>query len=106
MSVLIFSLGRARKSFQDQVRSSSTSPPMVNDHSDCATRGVGPAESTGNPCTRYWPGGRRVVSAGACRLPLKPREMNDICLPPLLLPIFERLQQLPLELRWNRKVGQ
>ena len=43
-----------------------------------------PAESTGKSLTRCWPGGSRELSAGAWRLPLKPREMNDISLAPAL----------------------
>ncbi|GAA1026961.1 hypothetical protein GCM10009557_06470 [Virgisporangium ochraceum] len=33
---------------------------IVNSHSLVLTRGVGPADSTGKSCVRYWPGGSRV----------------------------------------------
>src|SRR5437016_2525872 len=39
--------------------------------------GVGPAVSTGKPCSTYWPGGSRAArSSETRRRPVKPREMN------------------------------
>src|SRR5437763_16630414 len=42
--------------------------------------GVGPAESTGKPRSRYWPGGSRPLVSLGFRRPWNPREMN----PPLI----------------------
>src|SRR5437588_10863055 len=76
MSTVTFSLGRRLNSSQVQRRGSSTSPSMEKVHCARSARGVGPAESTGKPSTRYCPGGSRELAAGSRRLPLKPREMN------------------------------
>src|ERR671912_2146323 len=83
MSLVISSEGKARNSSHDQVLGPSTSPSIVKSHSSRGVRGVGPAERTGKPSTRYWPGGTRSeVPSGSRRRPRKPREMN-----PLLMPI-------------------
>src|SRR5215204_3069167 len=52
----------------------STSPTMEKSHSSRGVWGVGPAERTGKPSSRYWPGGRAV--SWLLRRPLKPREKN------------------------------
>src|SRR3954454_2248692 len=46
----------------------------VKDQSSVRSRGVGPADRTGNPCSRYWPGGIRAsISVGGFRPEKKPR---------------------------------
>src|SRR3954453_4203054 len=74
MSVVISSLGSARNSSNVQRLGSSTWPTIEKSHSSRGVRGVGPAERTGKPSTRYWPGGS-FVSLLLWR-PLKPREKN------------------------------
>src|ERR671939_1379214 len=76
MSVVISSEGSSLNSSHTHLFGSSTSPTMEKSHSSRGVRGVGPAESTGNPSTRYCPGGR-LVSPWVCLWrPLKPREMK------------------------------
>src|SRR5918998_5754272 len=53
---------------------SSTSPTMEKSHSSREVRGVGPAERTGKPSSRYCPGGS--LSSCLLRRPKKPREKN------------------------------
>src|SRR5215217_9140118 len=72
MSRVISSEGRARNSSHVHLFGSSTSPPTEKSHSSSGVRGVGPAERTGKPSTRYWPGGKR--SSVCLRRPRKPRE--------------------------------
>src|SRR5215218_396590 len=79
MSLVISSEGNARNSSHDHALGSSTSPSIVRLHSARGVRGVGPADRTGKPSTRYWPGGIRTSPSGCLRRPRKPREMN----PPL-----------------------
>src|SRR5215204_6159814 len=79
MSLVISSEGKARNSSHDHVLGPSTSPSIVKSHSSRGVRGVGPAERTGKPSTRYWPGGIRTSPSARLRRPRKPREMN----PPL-----------------------
>src|SRR5215203_6557979 len=76
MSVVISSEASARNSSQVHFLGSSTSPTIERSHSSREVRGVGPAESTGNPSTRYCPGGRWVSLSGCLRRPRKPREKN------------------------------
>src|SRR5258707_587665 len=45
----------------------------VKRHWSWVMRGVGPAERTGKPFSRYWPGGRRFASSSDRRRPKKPR---------------------------------
>src|SRR5918996_1646606 len=58
MSLVISSEGKARNSSHDHILGPSTSPSIVKSHSARGVRGVGPAERTGKPSTRYWPGGK------------------------------------------------
>src|SRR5215218_2304016 len=82
MSVVISSEGSARNSSHVHRLGSSISPVIVKSHSSKGVRGVGPAERTGNPSTRYWPGGRRESSSVRLRRPRKPREKNPSLIPP------------------------
>src|SRR5215203_1138382 len=76
MSVVISSEGSSLNSSHVHIFGSSTSPTMEKSHSSSGVRGVGPAESTGNPSTRYCPGGRWVSCACCLRRPRKSREKN------------------------------
>src|SRR5215203_1714693 len=76
MSVVISSEGSSLNSSHTHLIGSSTSPTMEKSHSSSGVRGVGPAESTGNPSTRYCPGGRWVSCTCFLRRPRKPREKN------------------------------
>src|SRR5215217_8128988 len=76
MSVVISSEGSSLNSSHTHVFGSSTSPTMEKSHSSSGVRGVGPAESTGNPSTRYCPGGRWVSCACCLRRPRNAREKN------------------------------
>src|SRR5215204_3932233 len=78
MSLVISSEGKARNSSHDHVFVPSTSPSIVKSHSSRGVRGVGPAERTGKPSTRYWPGGTRTSPSARLRRPRKPREMNPL----------------------------
>lgn len=49
---------RAVNSSHVHIFGPSISPEIVKSHPSSAVRGVGPAERTGKPPTRYWPGGR------------------------------------------------
>src|SRR5215203_4401326 len=75
MSFVISSEESARNSSQVHRFGSSTSPTIVKSHSSSGVRGVGPAESTGKPSSRYWPRGSRPSSA-CLRRSLKPLEKN------------------------------
>src|SRR5215208_3024971 len=89
MSRVISSEGNARNSSHDHVFGSSTSPSIEKRHSESGVRGVGPAERTGKPSTRYWPGGTRSEApSGSRRRPRKPREMNPLpmTIPPVVSP--------------------
>src|SRR6185503_6130494 len=74
MSTVTVWLGSARRSFQVHDKGSSTSPRMVNVHSDRGVCGVGPADNRGKSLVTYCPGGTRARSTPAARLPRKPRE--------------------------------
>src|SRR5919202_3483004 len=74
MSLVISSEGSPINSSHVQRLGSSISPTMEKSHSSRGVRGVGPAESTGKPSTRYCPGGSAV--SWLLRRPLKPREMK------------------------------
>src|SRR5215203_191477 len=76
MSLMISSEGSSLNSSHAHLFGSSISPTMEKSHSSSGVRGVGPAESTGNPSTRYCPGGRWVSCACCLRRPRKPREKN------------------------------
>src|SRR3712207_6505753 len=82
MSVVISSEGSCLNSSQVHLLGSSTSPTMEKSHSSSGVRGVGPAESTGKPSSRYCPGGSAV--SWLLRRPLKPLEKNPsvITFPP------------------------
>src|ERR671939_1618548 len=92
MSVVISSEGSSLNSSHTHLFGSSTSPTMEKSHSSSGVRGVGPAESTGNPSTRYCPGGRWVSCSCCLRRPLKPREMKPSLMfrTPLLLRLYSR----------------
>src|SRR5690349_7344419 len=78
MSTVMSSAGKALNWSHVQVLGSSISPVMEKVHFVRSTRGVGPAERTGNPFSTYCPGGTRELLASSRRRPLKPREMNAI----------------------------
>src|ERR1700756_2010615 len=80
MSVVMSSAGSAVNCFQSHLVVSPVSVVMVNFQVAVLTGGVGPAWRTGNPRSRYWPGG----SLGSSRLrPVKPRDTTLMrCLPP------------------------
>src|SRR5215217_7522635 len=82
MSFVISSEGSARNSSHVHLLGSSISPTMEKSHSSSGVRGVGPAERTGKPSTRYCPGGSAV--SWLLRRPLKPLEKNPsvITFPP------------------------
>src|SRR5918997_4084905 len=75
MSRVISSDGSARNSSHVHLFGSPTSPTTEKSHSSSGARGVGPAERTGNPSTRYWPGGS-LSSSWLLGRPKKPREKN------------------------------
>src|SRR5512133_2044517 len=77
MSTVTVSDGSARNSSHDHDLGSSTAPAIVKLHSSSGVLGVGPADSTGNSVSTYWPGGTRVGSTPA-RRPRKPRDTRDI----------------------------
>src|ERR671927_25654 len=57
MSRVISSEGSCLNSSHVHLLGSSTSPVIEKSHCSIGVRGVGPAERTGKPSTRYWPGG-------------------------------------------------
>src|SRR5215210_9249545 len=74
MSLVISSEGSPLNSSHVHLLGSSTSPTTEKSHSSRGVRGVGPAESTGKPSSRYCPGGS--VVSWLLRRPLKPLEKN------------------------------
>src|SRR5687768_5355475 len=74
MSLVISSKASCLNSSQVHLLGSSTSPTMEKSHSSSGVWGVGPAERTGKPSTRYCPGGSAV--SWLLRRPLKPLEKN------------------------------
>src|SRR5215210_943730 len=76
MSLVISSVGSCLNSSHVHRLGSSTSPTMEKSQFFRGVRGVGPAERTGNPSTRYCPGGRPVSPFICLRRPRKPRETN------------------------------
>src|ERR1700674_2951520 len=78
MSLVTVSLGSARNSFHVHRFGSSISPAMVNVHWSSDTRGVGPAERTGESLTTCCPGDTRELETLSRRLPLNPREIKPI----------------------------
>src|SRR5829696_8096136 len=74
MSLVISSEGSPLNSSHVHFLGSSISPTTEKSHSSREVRGVGPAERTGKPSTRYWPGGSSVSCL--LRRPLNPREKN------------------------------
>src|SRR5918995_6748687 len=102
MSLVTSSEGKVRNSSHDHVLGPSTSPSIVKSHSASGVRGVGPAERTGKPSTRYWPGGIWTSPSVRLRLPRKPREMNP---PPTNVPpavVLRRSQGQTCERRRQR----
>src|SRR5215203_1961192 len=82
MSLVTSSEGSCLNSSQVHLLGSSTSPTIEKSHSSSGVRGVGPAERTGKPSSKYWPGGS--VVSWPLRRPLKPLEKNPsaITFPP------------------------
>src|ERR671921_1857985 len=82
MSFVISSEGSCLNSSHVHLFGSSISPTMEKSHSSRGVRGVGPAERTGKPSSRYCPGGS--VVSWLLRRPLKPLEKNPsvITFPP------------------------
>src|ERR671912_2092193 len=82
MSVVCSSEGSWLNSSQVHLLGSSTSPTIEKSHSSSGVWGVGPAERTGKPFSRYCPGGSAV--SWLLRRPLKPLEKNPsvITFPP------------------------
>src|SRR5215211_3448024 len=82
MSFVISSEGSCLNSSHVHFLGSSISPTMEKSHSSSGVWGVGPAERTGKPSTRYCPGGSAV--SWLLRRPLKPLEKNPsvITFPP------------------------
>jgi hypothetical protein len=62
MSQRTGSAGSARSSSHVQRSGSSIMPSIVKVHWSSGVWGVGPAERTGKPPTRCWPGGIRLAS--------------------------------------------
>ena len=78
MSRVILVCGSALNSAQVHFLTGRGPCLSVNVQSSVRTRGVGPAESTGKPWSRYWPGGMRAsVSVGGFRPEEKPRVTID-----------------------------
>src|SRR3712207_3401383 len=82
MSLVICSEGSCLNSSHVHLFGSSISPTIEKSHSSRGVRGVGPAESTGKPSSRYCPGGS--VASWLLRRPKKPLEKNPsvITFPP------------------------
>src|SRR3712207_1116152 len=74
MSLVISSEGSCLNSSHVHLLGSSISPTMEKSHSPRGVRGVGPAERTGKPSSKYWPGGS--VVSWLLRRPKKPLEKN------------------------------
>src|SRR5919206_4115688 len=74
MSLVISSEGSLMNSSHVQRLGSSTSPTIEKSHSSSGVWGVGPAERTGKPSTRYWPGGS--AASWLLRRPPNPRDTN------------------------------
>src|SRR5438105_2562179 len=76
ISTVGVSWGRASSCCQVQRFGSFTFPPIEKSHRSRGVCGVGPAESTGKPRSRYCPGGSRPAALPGWRRPRNPREMN------------------------------
>src|SRR5215207_3620983 len=74
ISFVISSEGSCLNSSQVHLLGSSISPTMEKSNSSSGVRGVGPAERTGKPSSKYWPGGSAV--SWLLRRRLKPLEKN------------------------------
>src|SRR5713101_4120446 len=87
MSTVGVSCGRASSSCQVQRFGSFTFPSIEKSQRSRGVCGVGPAESTGKPRSRYCPGGSRPATSLFWRRPRKAREMNPSLMssPPDLL---------------------
>src|SRR6266702_6743138 len=87
MSTVGVSCGRASSSCQVHRFASFTFPSIEKSHRSRGVCGVGPAERTGKPRSRYCPGGILVLRSLFWRRPRNPREMNPsfISSPPDLL---------------------
>src|SRR5260370_27370707 len=76
MSTVGVSWGRASSSCQVERFGSFPIPPIEKSHRSRGVCGVGPAESTGKPRSRYCPGGSRPATSSGWRRPWKAREIN------------------------------
>src|SRR5215217_1938249 len=86
MSPSKWEAGRAWISSQVHSAGVLTSPSTLNRQEARSTRGLGPAVSTGNPGSAYWPGGSRVASpAAGRRRRLNPLDTNPPTVRLLLL---------------------
>src|SRR2546423_8936956 len=87
MSTVGVSWGRASSSCQVHRFGSFTFPSIEKSHRSRGVCGVGPAERTGKPRSRYCPGGSRPETSLFWRRPRNAREMNPslISSPPVLL---------------------
>src|SRR5881398_1127114 len=96
MSTVGVSWGRASSSSQVQRFGSFTFPTIEKSHCSRGVCGVGPAERTGKPRSRYCPGGIRALLSLCWRRPRNPREMNPslISLPPDFLSLFSSCSSL------------
>src|SRR3712207_1274877 len=99
MSLVASSEGSSLNSSQVHLLGSSISPTTEKSHSSKGVRGVGPAERTGKPVSRYWPGGS-LSSSWLLRRPKNPREKNPS--PMLYTSSLFRLQSGPCESRVSK----
>src|SRR5258706_10344485 len=76
MSTVIRSLGSAVNCSQVHDLGVSISPLISKLHRSIGWWGVGPADSTGKSCVRYWPGGTRPAADASPRRPRNPREIG------------------------------
>src|SRR6266853_4400805 len=76
MSTVGVSCGKASNSCQVQRFGSCTCPAIEKSQRSRGVCGVGPADSTGNPRSRYCPGGSRPATSLGFRRPRNPREKN------------------------------
>src|SRR6266852_1638210 len=90
MSTVGVSWGSASSSCQVQRFGSFTFPTIEKSHRSRGVCGVGPADSTGNPRSRYCPGGSLPLWSLVFRRPRNPPEKNPSLMssPPVLLSLL------------------
>src|SRR6266567_3420740 len=76
ISAVTCSCDKACSSSQLQCFVCSTLPRIEKSQRSRGVCGVGPADSTGKPRSKYCPGGMRPVSSSGWRRPRNPRETN------------------------------